>query len=500
MSLKAMAWAIEQTCGSPSAKVTLWSIANHADKDTWLAWPSQGSISKETEQSHDSVQRRIPDLERAGLVRRVPLRYSGRRSVDLYILHPSPYWAAHLDEIESLLPRRFEIDPKFRHSYVHADCVSDERGTPSAPLPHQHTQSASDATALVRQHEPVTEPVEPLRESAHARGQGSPVPASRLTLQAPDDTKVEARFQALLAAYPAGAVGKVVAARAVFFGLDEAAQTASLEALPRVRHGWKKEGRNFPFALVTYLENADWERFPKPTKADGTLAEETVKLDAFSRGAWALFARRLGGGKSVKDQLSWLRTGVTVPAAAAPSAEEEKLLPPVEVGSQEHLAWMDHCRRLGFVLPRPDIADVIFLPVKIPPRLPLRWKGYHLIEPVRVEVRSPAWWWRVYQTGAPVETLLGDRSVGAINLTMGPVPLPSEVEAMVRIDVGESQFEDWERWFDLKHGVRLLALGGSIWAPSLDPPPVFEPELVSGAPDYDALEEFADAMTGKDAA
>jgi len=100
MSLKAMAWAIEQDCGSPSAKVTLWSIANHADKDTWLAWPSQDSISKETEQSHDSVSRRIPELEKLGLVRRIPMRYAGRRSVDLYILPPSPFWVAELDEFE----------------------------------------------------------------------------------------------------------------------------------------------------------------------------------------------------------------------------------------------------------------------------------------------------------------------------------------------------------------------------------------------------------------
>ncbi len=33
MSIQAVHWAIEQKTGSPSAKATLWSIANYANED-----------------------------------------------------------------------------------------------------------------------------------------------------------------------------------------------------------------------------------------------------------------------------------------------------------------------------------------------------------------------------------------------------------------------------------------------------------------------------------
>jgi hypothetical protein len=70
MSWQATAWAIEQTTGSPGAKLMLLTLANYAD-DTGCCWPSQETLARDTEQSLDSVQRYLRKLEKLKLIRKV---------------------------------------------------------------------------------------------------------------------------------------------------------------------------------------------------------------------------------------------------------------------------------------------------------------------------------------------------------------------------------------------------------------------------------------------
>lgn len=106
MSHQAVNWAIEQRTGGPAPKATLWSIANYANED-WCSWPSQYTIGVESEQSRATVNRQVGHLEDEGLVRRIPMRFAGRRSSNFYILKPSPYFGKSLAEIEPLLPRGY---------------------------------------------------------------------------------------------------------------------------------------------------------------------------------------------------------------------------------------------------------------------------------------------------------------------------------------------------------------------------------------------------------
>ena len=69
MSVQAISWALSVEAGSPSAKCTLLCIANYADEHG-RCWPAQSTIAKQSEQSVDTVQRRIKDLEAAGLLTR----------------------------------------------------------------------------------------------------------------------------------------------------------------------------------------------------------------------------------------------------------------------------------------------------------------------------------------------------------------------------------------------------------------------------------------------
>jgi helix-turn-helix protein len=128
VSIQAVNWAIEQTAGGTRAKAVLWSICNYANHD-WLAWPSQRTISEESEQSPDSVQRQLPELEKRGIIRRIPLMYAGRKNVDFIILSQSPYFRATLAEIEPLLPKGYVVDRR----YVAAGCGSVDSDSAKVP-------------------------------------------------------------------------------------------------------------------------------------------------------------------------------------------------------------------------------------------------------------------------------------------------------------------------------------------------------------------------------
>lgn len=87
VSVRAIGWALEQLVGSSAGKCLLLVLANYAD-EKGTCFPGQERLAKETEQSVDSVQRRLKDLEALGLISRE--RRGGRgagRTSDRYKLH-----------------------------------------------------------------------------------------------------------------------------------------------------------------------------------------------------------------------------------------------------------------------------------------------------------------------------------------------------------------------------------------------------------------------------
>lgn len=195
MSHQAVNWAIEQRAGGPAPKATLWSIANYANED-WCSWPSQQTIAAESEQSPDTVQRQIKHLEAGGLIRRIPMRYAGRRSNNFYILKPSIYFDRALTEIEPILPRGYS--PIVRSDEVDssqsdlaneaANCGSDEAATGAA------NEAATDAALVRQQVNPGTsEPMNQDSDSARARDGYSPeaagIASEIATIAGVDETK-----------------------------------------------------------------------------------------------------------------------------------------------------------------------------------------------------------------------------------------------------------------------------------------------------------------------
>jgi hypothetical protein len=156
MSHQAVNWAIEQRAGGPSPKATLWSIANYANED-WCSWPSQKTIGDESEQSTDTVQRQVSRLEEAGLIRRIPLRYAGRRSSNFYILRPSPYFDKPVAEIEPILPRGYSVlVPSESVDVPESDAKNDTADCGIVKADDTATDTANDPAndpATVRQQE-----------------------------------------------------------------------------------------------------------------------------------------------------------------------------------------------------------------------------------------------------------------------------------------------------------------------------------------------------------
>lgn len=183
MSFQAMAWASgtkenPMSWGGPSARAAIYAITNHAD-DNWFCRTKQETLALESEQSADSIQRRIQEFIAAGMVRRIKLKRFGRRTFDFLILKPSPYFTAPLEVIEPFIPRGCEI---MSDDDAAADCGSSELADQALPPQDSETnatadcgsvsdmhnfsalpQPADDATAIVRQ--PEDEPILNLESS-----------------------------------------------------------------------------------------------------------------------------------------------------------------------------------------------------------------------------------------------------------------------------------------------------------------------------------------------
>lgn len=479
MSTQAMTWAIGQRTGGPSAKTVLWSIANYSNQ-YWCAWPSQKLIVEESEQSADSVQRRIPDLEALGLIRRIPLRYAGRKTIDFIILQPSQWFAASLEDIEPLLPRGCVVDPKYATLHAAADSGSDKKGTPlnalDPPLPQTLPQSADDAAALVRQHEPFMEPGKRERDVRAGRVQAESVPKSRLNLRPVEDEPREAAFRRLVQAYPPAAIDDEQKARREWGDVDEAEWQAAVDAIPRYLRSRKDIRRATIVGLEKYIRDRKWTGFPQPVAAAAS-AEPAVELKPFVVPLWAMLWGAIDNhlpADRVEYFLSRISKGLTTPASALPKDGEAAPLVPIKIGSDDHAAWVAYCEKLGFRLPRPDAVPVVFVPSEAPPPLKSSWKGYRLAVPQRLLFRSPAWWWRVHQItdNSIIEAQLseGRRSHGTVGVDAGPWPSSGELAGMVEIVRLTDKWNAWSRWFDTK-GVNLdLWSESSIWCPSEYPP------------------------------
>jgi pyocin large subunit-like protein len=154
VSWQATAWAARQRTGSPAAKLTLLALANYADADG-MCWPTQETLAADTEQSVDTVQRRLKQLATQGLIRiekRKGLR--GQWTRRIYFLNTSvaemtePQIAARSDDC------RAAVDKSRLHAATGPSTMP-QRARPPCRIAVRHKQT-------------IEHPIEPSAQTARA--------------------------------------------------------------------------------------------------------------------------------------------------------------------------------------------------------------------------------------------------------------------------------------------------------------------------------------------
>lgn len=96
MASEAMVWAWQQTCKDALSKLILVRLADHSARDddgtygdvgAYVSWPSVRLLEESTQASQSTVHRKLAELVKAGLVRKLPRqRRNGSSASNVYVL------------------------------------------------------------------------------------------------------------------------------------------------------------------------------------------------------------------------------------------------------------------------------------------------------------------------------------------------------------------------------------------------------------------------------
>jgi DNA-binding transcriptional regulator YhcF (GntR family) len=121
MSYNAMDWAFEQKCSDAAGKLVLITIAKHAN-DRGEAWPSIQRISAMTNLHRRTVERKITQLKKDGLLLVKNRGKDGKKASNLYKLVD----AAHSQSYRGTTPHRINNNNKSSVSLIN-DKETDEK-------------------------------------------------------------------------------------------------------------------------------------------------------------------------------------------------------------------------------------------------------------------------------------------------------------------------------------------------------------------------------------
>ena len=201
MSIRAITWAFDIESISPATKIVLLALADNADEDTGAAFPSQATLARKTNQSVDSVQRKIKELVAEGLiyVTKNKSRAATNRSEDdvvinnLYIVLFSSGAKSHAVSLGWLPPARSEERTGENDPAKHAaNCGS---------LPAKHAAGETQACRTGNVSEPQLCGTEP---SGNCQGTSPPTPKASepdRVLEGGASLDMEKRAETALAAW-----------------------------------------------------------------------------------------------------------------------------------------------------------------------------------------------------------------------------------------------------------------------------------------------------------
>lgn len=264
MSVQAVTWALAQKTGSPSGKAVLLALANYAGA-AGESFPRQERLADETEQSVDSVQRRLKELVGAGLIWRTG-RYSknengGRRSNE-YIVLCDEYAVARAKELgwepESTLADEDEsvdgeIEPIAMETSPEADS---EPGGYATNCGVTYTANCGDAVQLKPQIEGGLN-----RAGAVSHIKLEPKPRTQTLPPTPQGAgEGELRFEAFEGVWPFDPLDSKAQARRAFEALCDEDRRSAVKWAKRFVELHEERKRKLCLAR-TYLEEKRFAQF-----------------------------------------------------------------------------------------------------------------------------------------------------------------------------------------------------------------------------------------------
>ena len=243
MSVEALTWAFKQHPGSPSAKLVLVAIANHADEHA-RAWPSREVLAAYSDQSADTVSRRLRELEADGfIVREERLRADGGRTSDLIRLV--------IDRPQSTPPSAICGGPPLQSAEA-PPLQSAE--APSAPVHRPPPQLCGGIEPSLNHQINTPQPPEGQGRAlsdGNEEGQGNALPEV-------EGTQLDALVEAF-AGEPSVVVSRPEAVRA-WSRLSSSDQAHALARLPRYLDHCRRH-KNKVRSPASYLRGRVWEHF-----------------------------------------------------------------------------------------------------------------------------------------------------------------------------------------------------------------------------------------------
>jgi hypothetical protein len=146
-------------------RAILACLADHADRNTWLAWPTVATIAKETGAGESTVKRWLPALERYGFIRIVKKgQWKGDASTYLVLgkgVHGEPLYEDRDTDADT--PKGVMVNAKGGHR----DTTTKE--PPSSGRRAGRRPSSGDERRKLT-HDEVAAQVEELRRQREAEG------------------------------------------------------------------------------------------------------------------------------------------------------------------------------------------------------------------------------------------------------------------------------------------------------------------------------------------
>lgn len=188
MSHAATNWAIRQRGLKPAAKIVLWQLADRHNADTGRCDPDQAILAADCEMSRSTLNLHLTDLERRGLIQRVP-RIDERTKRQLSTF----YRLAFDTEIAVSENRTRAQDVVVAVSEIETRPASGNRTRPVSEKPAEPCPKNGESRVRKSDTNPVREPGREERKSARA---------PEAPFEVPDRTQDQDRFPEFWAAYP----------------------------------------------------------------------------------------------------------------------------------------------------------------------------------------------------------------------------------------------------------------------------------------------------------